>query len=71
MISAFFTSGIQPGSLPTLPAPTDPVMRLLNAHPTAAYEAHWTDQPDTSGSIWHEQDPYTKDASYYGPINWG
>ena len=46
-------------------------MRLLNAHPAAAYEAHWTDQPDTSGSIWHEQDPYTKDASYYGPINWG
>ena len=71
VISAYFTSGAVPGTLPQLPVPTDPVMQLLRHDTSAAYEAFWNDQPDTAGSIWHEQDPYVTDASYYGPISYG
>jgi hypothetical protein len=34
-------------------------------------EAWNADQPDITGTIWEDRDPYTQDASYYGFVNWG
>jgi hypothetical protein len=46
-------------------------MRLLNHDPAAAWEAWNANQPDTTGSIWHEQDPYNTDVSFHGFISYG
>jgi hypothetical protein len=70
VISSFCTSSAVPGSMPRLPVPTDPVMRLLNVDPAAALEAWNADQPDVTGTIWEEHDPDVTDAGYYGHIDW-
>jgi hypothetical protein len=66
VISAYFTSGVQPGA-PGQPsaAQLDP-FHQLRIDPGKAMDA-WNRDIDTSGSIWEERDPYVTDASYYGP----
>jgi hypothetical protein len=71
VISAFFASGALPGSVPIAPIPTDPVYAATRHDPAAAWEAWNAEQPDTTGTIWEDRDPYTPDASYYGYIDWG
>ncbi len=66
VISSFFTSGVVPGVVPKLPVLPD-ALRLLRHDPSAAWQAWNDEQPDTTGSIWADSDPYTTDASYYGP----
>ena len=45
-------------------------MQMLSHDPSAALEAWNAELPDTTGSIWHEQDAYVTDASYYGHVDW-
>jgi hypothetical protein len=69
VISAYFTSGAPAGTVRP-PIPADPVMALLRTDPNAAWEAWNAEQIDTTGSIWHEPDPYVTEAGYYGQIGW-
>jgi hypothetical protein len=70
VISAFFTSSTPAGSV-RLAVPADPVMSLLRHDPSAAWEVWNAERIDTTGTIWHDPDPYVTDAGYYGYVNWG
>jgi hypothetical protein len=69
VISAYFTSGAVPGSVPTPPVPADLVMRLLRHDPAAAWEAWNAYQPDVTGTIWEDRDPNVTDIGYRGYTN--
>ena len=70
IISAYFTSGVQPGA-PGQPsaAQLDP-FHQLRIDPGEALDA-WNRDIDTSASTWADSDPHVTDASYYGYIDWG